>query len=862
MDVDKKSATGPVVTELTGPNIPADVEDQVKLGNITAHTDANGVTHYYKPTEGGQTDATTERQQQEGGGTELPRTEAGQAVPEDTGKGGTQQSKPADDSDSAGAKAQVPVVRFVPQNENGVWVIKEFNPLGEEIAGADHGYFTGDQGEARAKEQADFLNKKYPHPEGPDIGIAPQDDGTYHVVDQRLPAGSRPITIARTLKDAQDKKKDVEDAQAKSSGMTRADSGVWVYDVPTQNAINRMQAAVQLRDSGQPIPDTTKSLMESDYADLKAKGVDMTPFERPQSQAPTQEAPVEPLKESPPDTTSTHNTSIEKLLSPADWQKHQQLEAEWGALDDAGIKAMGNRDKLQPLVERQIQIRKEQRAIESKLPGGDVQDVIVLGSGNAGIQAANSAQSEGLRATVLEAGPQYGGATNETILENIGGTNPYGDKGSELALNSRLRAMKQGAQFEKVRGIAGEITQDPDTKIWTVKTLGPGPNGEGGKTFQGRTVVAASGVVSKGLPFEITDSNNNVLAARGVTGSPQDTSGVKLYGKATPMIAQMRAAKAAGQEGSSVFIGGANSAVQGAVMAAESGAGPVHLIYRAPYPDASDYLRPKIDNLVKKGKLILHPDEQILSVEKPSDANGNRPVVITNKIARNADGSINKNAELNLVRTPTDVVGQYLGGRPAGDFLPSEALKSTTVKPLGAIITNDNHQVLKRVNVGITGAKANVPIDGLYAAGTVRQGAQNRLPSAVGEGSDTIVHVAKYLLDNEKDMPKWKQQLRDNFNSQEFGAPGRGRPIPENVAPGGEPAVDTTAFWKPATEYVGQKKFVNGKWVYVNPQGEPVLTGGKVGKPAPTSVKPKPEEGHRTTSSTDSKPAAAGTGSR
>jgi thioredoxin reductase len=853
-----ESVSEPMV-ELKGSDIPADVEAQVKIGDITAvHDPIRNETRYYKPKKGEPADAAKTGTEQTGDETKSEGAAAGAAVSTDAEKVRTTESKPADGGDSTGATAEVPVGQYGVIKQQGVWlVVKKGDP-----PDLDEGRFTGDQGQERAQAQADYLNKKQADKSeqasqaataktaaGPDIAIEANADGTYNIVDKRQ-RNIPPLFVAKTLKEAHEERQKAEDNQAKASGLEQRDMGmgpIWVYDVPTQNAIKRMQEATALRDSGQPIPDTMQSMMESDYNDLTKKGVDMTPFERKQAPPPATKENTTPLKESPPDTPDTHDAPIEKLLSPDKWKTYQALEAEWGRLDNEGVKLSGNRDKQQPIVERQIEIRKQQRALESELPGGKDQDVIILGSGNTGLQGAISASAEGHNVTVLESGPDYGGATNQTVLENTMGTNPFGDMGASVALNSRQRAMRMGAQFEKVRGIAGEPVQDPVTKMWTIRTLGPGPNGEGGQTFTGRTILVATGVRGRGLPFDIVDSNNKIVTERGVTGTPGDESGVKIYDKATGAISAMRKAKAAGKEGSAIFLGGANSSIQGALSAAESGAGPVHVIYRSGIPEASDYLRPRLEDAIKNKKLVLHPYEQIVSIEAPSDANGNRVIAHTRKTITNADGSVKLDSDKNPVTeaatVKADTVAQFMGGIPASDFMPAAALRSK-VKPFGAIVTNDKLQVLKRENVGFTGAKTNVPMDGLYAGGTVRFGATNRAPSAQGEGSTAVANIGQYLLDNEKDMPQWKRDLRATFNSQEYGLPGRStQPLPEDAPPaGGEPKTDTTAFWKPSFERTGQKTFVNGRWVYVDAQGNPSMTGGKVEKPPPTSLKPPPKK--------------------
>ena len=59
-----------------------------------------------------------------------------------------------------------------------------------------------------------------------------------------FPKQVAPSLLSGLLQEAQDKKKEMEDTQAKASGLARQDAGygpIWVYDVPTQNAIGRMR---------------------------------------------------------------------------------------------------------------------------------------------------------------------------------------------------------------------------------------------------------------------------------------------------------------------------------------------------------------------------------------------------------------------------------------------------------------------------------------------------------------------------------------------------------------------------------------------------------------------------------------------
>jgi thioredoxin reductase len=517
-----------------------------------------------------------------------------------------------------------------------------------------------------------------------------------------------------------------------------------------------------------------------------------------------------------------YNLPIDQLLPKPLISRYQQLDDEWGRLNDEGKEATirGDRDRQQQIAEKQIAIKQEQWDIENRLPDGDILDTLIVGSGVTGNGAAISFASEGQRVKVLESS-FYGGGTRGTILENMSGDNPFGVMGAQRALADRNKARRFGAQYEKIVDIRGKPTYDPKTKIWTTRTIGPGPNGEGGKVYRSRAILGATGTRGKGAPFKIVDSSKKIITEAGITGTRGDKSGVKIHlDNAAGVYSESRRKG----NGPMIFLGGANSSVQGAILtASKKGVGPIHLIYRGEVPAASAYLRRNLEPLVADGRIILHPNEQIMSVEAPSKDNGMQKVAITEKTTYDKDGNVEKTE---LIRTPGVSIGSFLGGRPITEWLPHGALRNEK----GYVITSNKLEGLASVPTGFAGTPTDVPIPGFYFGGSGREGVVNRFGPSSGEGTTGQSHTAKFLLDQLPQWPKWRQQLWERFNREEYGVPTVKPSVLESEATpeaGGAGA----GFWAPASEFAGKKvilgtgKHARETWVSAE-TGDPAMVGG------------------------------------
>lgn len=115
-----------------------------------------------------------------------------------------------------------------------------------------------------------------------------------------------------------------------------------------------------------------------------------------------------------------------------------------------------------------------------------IYDVIIIGSGPAGLTAAIYTTRAGLK-TLIIAGAKWGGQLQLTTeVENFPGF-PEGIMGPDLMSNMRKQAEHHGAEIVDVNFTEGDFTKRP----FTVKT----PD----KTYQGKAVILATGADTKWL---------------------------------------------------------------------------------------------------------------------------------------------------------------------------------------------------------------------------------------------------------------------------------------------------------------------------------------------------------------------------
>ncbi|MBN1758038.1 MAG: thioredoxin-disulfide reductase [Chitinispirillaceae bacterium] len=124
----------------------------------------------------------------------------------------------------------------------------------------------------------------------------------------------------------------------------------------------------------------------------------------------------------------------------------------------------------------------------------NVSNVIIIGSGPAGLTAAIYAARANLSPLVIEgfqSGGMPGGQLMITgVVENFPGF-PDGIDGQQLMANMKQQAQNAGAAFEMDDVASADLTSPP----FTITT-------EGGSTFQTQSLIIATGATARRLPLE------------------------------------------------------------------------------------------------------------------------------------------------------------------------------------------------------------------------------------------------------------------------------------------------------------------------------------------------------------------------
>jgi thioredoxin reductase (NADPH) len=200
----------------------------------------------------------------------------------------------------------------------------------------------------------------------------------------------------------------------------------------------------------------------------------------------------------------------------------------------------------------------EQLGLTFHAPPGYTFDLVVVGSGPAGLAAAVYGASEGLETLVIESNALGGQAGSSRRIENYLGF-PAGITGSELT----GRAVTQARKFHaRTATPYRAVSLEPDDELHVVRL-------EEGHEIAARTVLIATGAQYRRLPV---DELSNY-------------EGMSVFYAAGPPEAQLCGASRVG------VIGGGNSAGQAAVWLARGGALVTLLHRRADLHETmSDYL--------------------------------------------------------------------------------------------------------------------------------------------------------------------------------------------------------------------------------------------------------------------------------
>ncbi|WP_030830980.1 FAD-dependent oxidoreductase, partial [Streptomyces hygroscopicus] len=322
-------------------------------------------------------------------------------------------------------------------------------------------------------------------------------------------------------------------------------------------------------------------------------------------------------------------------------------------------------------------------------------DLIIVGSGPAGLAAAVYSASEGLTTDLMDAIATGGQAGTSSLIENYFGF-PAGISGSDLAERGELQARKFGARV----WVPAEATSlKPEEGAYRV-------------TFAERGDVVAHTVVLA------TGAKYRRLEVPGI----ERLEGASVYYAATVYEAQQCSADPV------AVVGGGNSAGQAVLFLAKR-VPRVHLLVRGPDLAAkmSRYLVDQIER---------HPRVNVMLNSEVREAEGDdvlRAIVVAN----------NRTGERRKLVVRAMFV--FIGTQPRTAWLADVV----ALDDRGFVLTGAAAQARASGTVWegqgrvCLGLETSLP--GVFAAGDVRSGSVKRVASAVGEGAMAIHQVHEHL---------------------------------------------------------------------------------------------------------------------
>jgi thioredoxin reductase (NADPH) len=321
---------------------------------------------------------------------------------------------------------------------------------------------------------------------------------------------------------------------------------------------------------------------------------------------------------------------------------------------------------------------------------GYIFDLVVVGSGPAGLAAAVYGASEGLRTVSLDAVTIGGQAGASSRIENYAGF-PNGISGEDLTARAAVQAMRLGARLNAPCEVAG-LRSEASYHVVILRD---------GSEIPTRAVIVASGARYQRLPV----------------AELERFEGAGVYYAATDLEARVC-------DGTSVLvIGGGNSAGQAAIYLGQNNCRVAIAIRREDLSQTmSQYL---IERIEDDPKIDL-----ITSVEVQGLAGRDRLEAVT--LAHTTTGE----------RQTVHCSGLFcfIGARPATAWLGD-----------GVLLDEDGFVLTDRQLPAplIAGTPAPLPFEtsmpGVFAAGDVRHDSMKRVAAAVGEGSSAVRSVHERL---------------------------------------------------------------------------------------------------------------------
>src|SRR5919106_463372 len=320
-------------------------------------------------------------------------------------------------------------------------------------------------------------------------------------------------------------------------------------------------------------------------------------------------------------------------------------------------------------------------------------DLVVIGSGPAGLAAAVYAGSEGLRCLVIEKAAPGGQAGSSPKIENYLGF-PTGISGDDLTRRAVSQARRFGVEILSAQEVKQVFVKDAYRIIQLSDSV---------------EVSCHALLIATGASFHTLK----------MPGAAELTGAGIYYGAAYT--------EAMNYKDQDVFVvGGANSAAQGAIYLSQF-ARKVRVLIRGPQPTASKYL---IDALEQNSKIELMCNTDLIEVR----GNNTLEQIIVKNTATNETQTFDAAAMFVFigVRPQSQLVADLVKRDEKGYILTGADLIVDKKPPQGWTLERDPFLL-----------ETSVP--GIFAAGDVRYGTSHRVASAVGEGAIAHALIKEYL---------------------------------------------------------------------------------------------------------------------
>jgi thioredoxin reductase (NADPH) len=321
---------------------------------------------------------------------------------------------------------------------------------------------------------------------------------------------------------------------------------------------------------------------------------------------------------------------------------------------------------------------------------GFIFDLVVVGSGPAGLAAAVYGASEGLSTVCLDSVAIGGQAGSSSRIENYTGF-PNGISGGDLTSRAAVQALRLGARLNAPCEVIG-LRAEGSFNVVVLKD---------GSEIPTRAVIVASGARYQRLD----------------AADLERFEGAGVYYAATDLEARVCGGAPV------MVVGGGNSAGQAAIYLSQSNCGVTLAIRR------QDLAQTMSQYLIER----IHADpniELVTGVEVKELAGAERLEQVT--LGRLSDGEREHVACAGLFC--------FIGARPATGWLSG----SVRLDPDGFILTD--RQLSSPLSAEpSTSLPFETSTPGVFAAGDVRYGSMKRVAAAVGEGSSAVRSVHERL---------------------------------------------------------------------------------------------------------------------